>query len=276
MQTIISSKYLKDHPEIVIIDCRFSLQDPTLGEKQYETAHIPGAYYADLEKDLSSPKKEHGGRHPLPNIEQFAKKLGQFGVTTNTPVVAYDEKNGDMAARLWWLLRYLGHDNVAVLNGGIQAWLKEGYPTESGKNNPQNNQTFTPNRRTDWVVHLDTIQNRSQDSALIDSRAPERYTGTFEPIDPKAGHIPGAILNFWADGVDESGFWKPSNVQYDRFAKIADKEHIYVYCGSGVTACANLLALHLAGIDHAKLYAGSFSDWASYDLPVATKEESKA
>jgi thiosulfate/3-mercaptopyruvate sulfurtransferase len=260
---------------IVIIDCRFNLAQPDLGQQQYATAHIPGAHYLHLDHDLSSPVQAHGGRHPLPDSQQFAQKLANLGIDFNqTLVVAYDDSRFAFAARLWWLLRYLGHDRVAVLDGGFQTWQGLGYPTD-GEMPEQRSGQFTPQTRPEWLVTVQDVQTRKDQpgTILIDSRDPRRYRGEVEPIDPIAGHIPGAVNYFWQDITEANGQAKTPKWHQQQWADVAQGSEIMVYCGSGVTACVNLLSLEVAGVKNAKLYGGSWSDWCSYpELPWAKGE----
>ena len=259
-----------DDPNVVIIDCRFQLSDPSWGRKQYEASHIPNAYYLDLNQDLSSPVQKHGGRHPLPNPETLAAKLANMGIhSSQTQVVAYDDSRCAFAARLWWLLRYLGHDQVAVLNGGWKAWQNAAYPTSS-EIPPAKTGDFVPQVRQDWVVNREEVKARQEDpkAVIIDSRDGDRYRGEREPIDPVAGHIEGAVNFPWQTVTDEQGKVYDPSKQRQRWLQgesaIAQRQEKIVYCGSGVTACVNLLSLHLAQLDQGKLYAGSWSDWCSY------------
>jgi thiosulfate/3-mercaptopyruvate sulfurtransferase len=266
---VVSAQWLAarlDDPQIAIVDCRFSLSDPALGRQQYQTSHIPGADYLDLNLDLSSPVERHGGRHPLPDLQVFADKLAAIGVNSSeTLVVAYDDSRFAFAARLWWLLRYLGHDRVAVLDGGWSAWQAGGYSVTDEPPTPKVGK-FIPQVRADWVVDIDTVKTRKDlpDVALVDSRERDRYSGKTEPIDPIAGHIPGAINYPWQEVSDSQGLLLSPELQRQRWSDIETAKEIIVYCGSGVTACVNLLSLAAAGIDSGKLYAGSWSDWCSY------------
>lgn len=256
-----------DDPEVVIIDCRFSLADANLGRQQYQTSHIPGAYYLDLNQDLSSPVQPHGGRHPLPHLSEFAEKLASLGVKLNqTWVVAYDDSKMAFASRLWWLLRYLGHDRISILDGGFSAWLAAGYPVNAEIPEPKPGGSFTPQVQQSWVVDRETVQARKDlpQVVLVDSRERDRYLGEREPIDPVAGHIPGAVNYPWVEVTDPQGFVQSDRIQQQRWQDIKGDREIIVYCGSGVTACVNLLSLELAGIQGGKLYAGSWSDWCSY------------
>ncbi|WP_416676285.1 sulfurtransferase [Egbenema bharatensis] len=263
-------EYLNDD-RVVIIDCRFDLAQPQLGRWHYQTSHIPGAFYLDLNQDLSGPVQRHGGRHPLPEPEQLAAKLETIGVRSGngqsaTWVIAYDDSRFAFAARLWWLLRFLGHDRVAVLDGGFAGWQAAGYPVTSEASHPKTNPgTFVPRIQSNWVVDRETVKTQKDklEIALIDSREAERYRGEREPIDPVAGHISGAMNYPWTEVTNSQGYLCPSSVQKQRWASLAGIQEIIVYCGSGVTACVNLLSLEMAG-QNGKLYAGSWSDWCSY------------
>lgn len=263
---IVSADWLRLHlndPQIVILDCRFSLMEPDSGIHQYETSHIPGAHYLHLNHDLASPVQRHGGRHPLPDFDRFTAKLQQMGISNETWVVCYDSARLSYASRAWWLLRYLGHDRTLLLNGGWQAWTAMRYPTTKEVPAPQSGQ-FTPNIQDHWTVDIQEVKAKLNQpgTVLIDSRETVRYRGDREPIDPVAGHIPGALSYPWQQVTDERGFIN-IEMQADRWTKIRDQSEIIVYCGSGVTACVNLLSLTLVGLD-AKLYVGSWSDWCSY------------
>jgi thiosulfate/3-mercaptopyruvate sulfurtransferase len=266
---IVSAQYLSEHlddPQVVIVDCRFALADPELGYQQYQMSHIPKAHYLDLNKDLSAPVERHGGRHPLPNLGELAQKLAAIGVNfQETQVVAYDDSRLAFAARLWWLLRYLGHDKVALLDGGWTAWQSQGYPVTDvvPTNKPG---TFIPQLRDYWLVDIDAVKVRKDlpGVAVVDSRESDRYLGKHEPIDPIAGHIPGAINYPWQDVTNPQGYLRSIAEQQQRWRDVEQETEVIVYCGSGVTACVNLFSLELAGIHTGKLYAGSWSDWCSY------------
>lgn len=266
---IVSAQSLSDRlndPQVAIVDCRFSLADPEQGRQQYLDSHIPSAHYLDLNKDLSAPVGRHGGRHPLPDASEFAQKLAAIGVNfQETLVVAYDDSRFAFAARLWWLLRYLGHDRVALLDGGWTAWQSGGYPVTDALPIPQPG-NFVPQLRQDWVANIDEVKARkdSPDVVLVDSRESDRYLGKQEPIDPVAGHIPGAVNYPWQEVTDARGYLHSLPEQQQRWQDVEQAKEILVYCGSGVTACVNLLSLELAGIRTGKLYAGSWSDWCSY------------
>ncbi|MCA6511036.1 MAG: sulfurtransferase [Pseudanabaena sp.] len=264
---VVSSAWLHTHlydPQLVILDCRYSLMNQELGFNQYQESHIEGAYFLDLNRDLSSPIQKHGGRHPLPDINQLAAKLSQIGVTSGeTMIVAYDDSRFGFAARLWWLLRYMGHEYVAVLDGGFAGWQAQNYETSSTVPSVRVGK-FIPNIQTEFVVDIETVKSRKDlpEVVLIDSREGDRYRGEREPIDPIAGHIEGAVNYPWVEVTNEQGFVIDN--QGDRWQEVKNAQEAIVYCGSGVTACVNLLSLKLAGIETGKLYAGSWSDWSSY------------
>jgi thiosulfate/3-mercaptopyruvate sulfurtransferase len=277
MPITVSPAWLHEHlsdPQLVILDCRFSLADAQAGRSQYQAGHIPGAHYLDLNRDLSSPAGQHGGRHPLPDVERLAKKFAAIGIRSGvTQVVVYDDGLA-FAARCWWLLRYLGHEAVQVLDGGFQGWVAAGYevtdqvPGCADTAQGAKPGGFLPQVRSEWVVDIEQVKARKDlpHVMLIDSREGDRYRGEREPIDPVAGHIPGAINYPWIDSLDEQGCLLHDNRQ--RWANL-EADEIMVYCGSGVTACVNLLSLEAAGIKGAQLYAGSWSDWCSYETPAS-------
>ncbi|MEG4025631.1 MULTISPECIES: sulfurtransferase [unclassified Microcoleus] len=268
---IVSPEWLAtntDNPQVVIIDCRFSLADPELGQKQYQESHVPGAFYLDLNRDLASSVGKHGGRHPLPNIEELAEKLSAFGINSaENLVVAYDDSRLAFAARLWWLLRYMGHSKVALLDGGFSGWQAAGYPVTNILPDPHEG-NFVAHLQQDLAVDIEAVKERKDlpGKVLVDSRESERYEGLREPIDPIAGHIPGAVNYPWQGVTDETGKVRSTSEQKHRWTELEKAEEIIVYCGSGVTACVNLLSLEIAGIPDAKLYVGSWSDWCSYQL----------
>lgn len=265
---------LKENNNVIVIDVRSNLLQPDEGFEKYKKSHIPNAYYLHLEHDLSGGVKKHGGNHPLPNIEKFARKLGQLGVTKDSKIVVYDDHKDMFAPRTWWLLRYFGVNQTFVLNGGFKAWQDAGYEvTEEIPD--EKNSTFIPNIHKDKVVSMKEVRDRNREKqVLIDSRAYERYIGKTEPLYKKAGHIPGAVHYYWEDVFDERGHWKGVEDLQKHFEELKNAEEIIVSCGSGISACANILALEMAGFHHIKLYAGSFSDWISYkENEITTKEE---
>ncbi len=267
-----------DDERTVVFDCRFDLADKGAGIRSYLSGHIPGAYYLDLEKDLSSPVSIHGGRHPLPNLGDLADKLATAGVESGVTVVVYDAGEG-MAPRAWWLIRHMGHEDVRVLDGGFNEWCHAGLPTSDELPAPRF-RNFELRQRTEDTVTLPEVERLAAgegDAVLLDARLVERFRGDVEPLDPAKGHIPGAVCAPWNECFQSPGVWKNANQLRDHFARVLSKKNrdveaqIVAYCGSGVTACVNLFALEMAGFRFAKLYPGSFSDWASYpDHAVAT------
>lgn len=252
-------------PSVVIVDCRFRLADPEWGKEQYQKSHIEGAYFLDLNQDLSAPVEKHGGRHPLPNPDQLAQRFGSMGIRSGqTWVIAYDDARMAFASRLWWLLRYLGHERVSLLDGGWQGWQQAGYPVSDRL--PTSTPThFIPQIRSDWIVDYETVKNLDPSSViLIDSRESERYRGEKEPIDPIAGHIPGAVNSPWSRVTDEAGYLRSMEEQQRLWEQYQTAEDMILYCGSGVTACVNLFSLSLGGRQNVKLYPGGWSDWCSY------------
>lgn len=263
----------------VIVDARYALNDSEAGARAYEEAHIPGAYYVSLSHDLSGPKRPNGegGRHPLPEPQALAAVLGRMGIGNDTTVIAYDDQGGAMASRLRWLLQWLGHDGqVYLLEGGFAGWQAAGHPVSTEVPEEVEGVTFTPVVREDMLVSRDEVKARigKSGTVLIDSREAPRYRGEVEPLDPAAGHIPGAINRFWNEGKRADGTWKSPEEQAERFAGFSKDDEIIVYCGSGVTATPNVFALQEAGFRNVKLYAGSWSDWSSVEgNPVAVGEE---
>jgi len=266
--TLVSAETLAQHladSHWLIVDCRFDLTQPAAGEAAYGAGHIPGAIYAHLDRDLSSPITPTTGRHPLPDPERFAATLSRWGVGADTQVIAYDADNGMYASRLWWLLRWVGHRAVAVLDGGLKAWAAAKLPisTEIPARSPTQFQA-RPDR--DLWLDADQVQARVQqaDWRLLDARAPERFLGKVEPLDKVAGHVPGARNHPFSTNLTSDGrFGAPEELRrrYEQSqAGVADDRTI-VMCGSGVTACHLLLAMEVAGKPGARLYAGSWSEW---------------
>ena len=267
-KTIVSTDLLASHlTDWAIVDCRFDLQDEQWGREQYRLAHIPGSVYASLNADLSAAPTGSNGRHPLPTIEELAATFGGLGLDRGTQVVAYDQDTGSFASRLWWLLRYLGHDAVAVLDGGWAKWVREGRPTRSG-DEMRPAVTFTPSPRLEARVELGDVIARVDKRAalLIDARAPERFEGRTEAIDRVAGHIPGAANHFFKENLASDGtMLSPESLRakFDETLRGRPPSDAVMYCGSGVTACQNLLAMEHAGLPGTRLYVGSWSEWSS-------------
>lgn len=252
-------------PNWVVVDCRFDLANPKAGRATYIDAHIPGARYADLNKDLSAPVTSQSGRHPLPSPALLAAKLGQWGIDRQSQVVAYDAASGAFAARLWWLLRWLGHESVAVLEGGWQAWQAAGLAQEQDIPVMRPRQ-FIPRVREDQSLSVEAIQQglATHTIQLIDARGAARYAGEIEPIDPVAGHIPGAVnLPFEGNLDSQNRFLPPEQLRarFGPYTDIASVRGVIHMCGSGVTACHNLLAMEIAGLRGSRLYPGSWSEW---------------
>ena len=270
------------HPDLCILDCRFDLARPELGEQAFLQAHIAGAHFAHLERDLAGPKSPQSGRHPLPEPAALAARCAAWGIGEHTQVVVYDASEGSYAARAWWLLRWLGHARVAVLDGGWPAWLGAGYAGGTAAPSPASAR-FTVRPPLQALADLARVIDLAQASVrngtaprtplLLDARAPDRYAGRNETIDPVAGHIPGAVNRFWKDNLDAAGRFKPAAQLRNEFGVLLDgrtAQDCIVQCGSGVTACHNALALHLAGLPGAALYVGSWSQWiADPARPVA-------
>lgn len=273
--TIISAHELKAHLNDAnwrIIDCHHDLKDVDLGRNLYKSAHIPGAIYAHLDNDLSGfVVPGETGRHPLPTTAGIAALLGRWGINNDTQVIVYDDKKGAIAARAWWMFRYLGHEKVAVLDGGFSNWQKAGMPTND-KVPVYDRQTFVTQVQTAWVKEAETVAAWSQkaDYTVVDSRTPERYRGEHEPIDPVAGHIPGAVNMPFPENWNKDGLLKSPEELRERFAHLDKAGQTVFYCGSGVTACYNLLAYKHAGLGDACLYPGSWSGWiADGKRPIA-------
>lgn len=271
MKNIVNASWLKnnlDNEKLVIVDCRFNLMDKDYGRKSYEDGHIKKAVRIDLETQLSGEVKEFGGRHPLPTIDELKETFESIGISNDSIVIAYDE--GDLAgpSRLWWILKYMGHKNVYILDGGINSFkeLNGEIVTDVTKVVRGN---FDISINEDMRVNMYYVKEKlyNENVAIVDSRENIRYIGELEPVDKKAGHIPGALNYFWLDILDKGENLIKIKTKEDlsvHFEKLNDYDEVIVYCGSGITACPNSLALTEIGIKH-KLYPGSFSDWISYD-----------
>ncbi|MBK9029672.1 MAG: sulfurtransferase [Propionivibrio sp.] len=267
--TLLSCDELSRHlnrPDWRVFDCRHSLSDVESGEKAYAEGHVPGAFFLHLDRDLSGPMNGRNGRHPLPDPCCLASTLGATGVARDTQVVAYDDAGGMIAGRLWWLLRWLGHDRVALLDGGINQWMKEGreLSTELTQSVPC---VFDIARR-DWVVSTESVlaNINKEGFCLIDARSPDRFRGENETLDPVGGHIPGARNRFFRDNLDDKGCFRPAAELRRDFLELlagVEADKAVMQCGSGVTACHNLLAMEIAGLHGARLYAGSWSEWCA-------------
>jgi thiosulfate/3-mercaptopyruvate sulfurtransferase len=256
--------------DLAVVDCRFDLLHPDAGRQSYSEAHIPTARYADLNRDLSAPVTASSGRHPLPEPAKFAATLARLGVRKGVQVIAYDAAGGAFAARLWWMLRAWGHSAVAVLDGGYPAWTDTAGATAAGEEPPATAHdvgAIPPPPIAAWpVVSAAEVYNLLRDPRrlLVDARAPERFSGSVEPIDTAGGHVPGAVNHPFSLNLGADGHFLPASELRQRWqARLGtrDPEHLVAMCGSGVTACHNLLALAIAGLTEAKLYAGSWSEW---------------
>ena len=276
--TLIDAKTVNQHLDQswVIVDVRFALKDTEKGRMDYQAGHIPGAFYAHLDEELSGPIiPGKTGRHPLPSLEKMVQLFGSWGITQNTQVVIYDQLTGAISSRLWWMLNWLGHQSVAVLNGGWQAWVAGAYPTSTMIPSRQPT-TFQPQINHDLLVSVDQLERmiEAEQFALVDSRAHPRFLGREEPLDPVAGHIPSAINMPFMENVDHQGLFKPANTLKNRFKEIPNHQDKPVfYCGSGVTACHNILAFkHVTG-EMPRLYAGSWSEWITDESRQVIREE---
>ncbi len=268
-QTIISAETLQENlenPHWAILDCRFYLQEPDRAYQEYLASHIPGAVYIHLDRDLSGeivPGKT--GRHPLPDSQTFVERLSNWGIDNSTQVIAYDNKGGAIAARLWWMLRWLDHDKVAVLNGDWQAWLDHNYAVESGETTRERKE-FQAVEHPEYIVDADFVEQIREDDnyLLLDARSPNRYWGLEEPIDSRAGHIPGAVTAPYEKNLTPEGYFlSPAELKqrYDSLLVDIPPSQVIVYCGSGVTSIHNLIAMIEAGYEMGLLYPGSWSEW---------------
>ena len=263
---------------LVVVDCRFSLTDGAAGRAAYDRGHIPGARYAHLDDDLSRRPSPHEGRHPLPDLARFAATLGRWGITADDAVVCYDDASGAIAARLWWLLRHIGHRECAVLDGGFAAWQEAGLPEERQAPTwaPRHYEPRATGARA-VVATAELAARLAAGDLLVDARAAPRYRGEQETIDPVAGHVPGARNRPFASNVTTQGRFRPSaELRTELLALFEGREPsgVIAMCGSGVTACHLLLALEVAGLPGAKLYAGSWSEWIrDASRPIKTGPE---
>ena len=266
-----------DDPNWVIFDCRFTLTDPEAGRQAYAKAHIPGARSVHLDDDLSAPIGKTTGRHPLPDPDVLTEKLCEWGVGVNKQVVVYDDSYGAMAVRLWWMMRWLGHPGVALLDGGYPKWLREKRPVNADIPAPHRGACAClpePSQivTTDEVMHA----SKTGEQLIIDARPDRRFSGEFEPLDPVAGHVPGAINYPFDENLDVDGTFLPPEAlreNYQALLKGKPAWKVIHMCGSGVTACHNILAMEIAGLPGSRLYPGSWSEWITDPArPVATGE----
>lgn len=270
---IVSVGWLAEHladPLLRVADVRWALTGPP-GRERYAAGHLPGAIFLDIDRDLSSPG-DGPGRHPIPSPDKVGRVLGAAGIGDEHLVVAYDDAGGSVAARLWWLFRHFGREGrAAVLDGGIAAWVGAGLPATSEiAAHPA--ARWTPGDARDDVVDAEAVATRNPAVVLLDARAPERYRGDTEPVDARAGHIPGALNAPWSDNLDDAGRFRPAEQLRERYEALgAGHAPVVASCGSGITAAHDLLAMELAGLGEGRLYEGSWSDWSSDpDRPVAT------
>lgn len=279
MSNLVSKEWvleqLESNPnQLVIADVRFSPGNEGYGLEAYQREHVPGAVFIDLKKELMDPPGEHGGRSPLPQPDELARRLGNLGIDASTPVVVYDDDLRPEGARLWWILKYLGHGSAFILDGGFTGWKSAGYPLTSGKIEVTP-RSFQASVQEEWLADVNEVRAKlgAAGVTLLDSRDWKQFTGETAPLDPVAGHIPGAVHAYWQDGIDEDGTLKGAERQRERFTGIDPDHEVIVYCGSGLSACPNVLALREAGYRKVKLYAGSWSDWISYkDNEIAAGE----
>lgn len=270
-----TNSHLHD-PDWLIVDCRYDLFDPQFGKQAYLSGHIPGAVFADINTQLSGPViPGKTGRHPLPEINSLTETFTFWGIDENVQVVAYDDGGGKFAARLWWLLHWLGHTKAAVLDGGIHIWEKAGLQLETGvsKRTPRR---FIPRLQSQMVGTLSQMDSISRELRIIDSRAPERFAGKFENIDPIAGRIPGAKNHFYQDNLTNDLTFLPKHklqAQISPLIENVQPEDVVFYCGSGITGAHNVLAMYAAGLGMAKLYPGSWSEWITDPSRPIEKDE---
>ena len=280
INTLVTSGDLAAHlddPNWIVFDCRFTLTDPEAGRQAYLKDHIPGARYVHLEEDMSAPVTESSGRHPLPDIQALAEKLSSWGVGVNKQVVVYDDSYGAMAVRLWWMLRWLGHPGAALLDGGLPKWRREKRSLSSEPPQPHKGHCACLPEPSQ-IAHVDDVlrASRTGDALIIDARPERRFSGEFEPLDPVAGHIPGSINWSFEENLDIDGTFMPPEALRENYQALlkgrAPWQAIHS-CGSGVTACHNILAMEIAGLPGSRLYPGSWSEWIrDPSRPIATGE----
>ncbi|WP_417067439.1 sulfurtransferase [Niveibacterium terrae] len=265
---LISAEALAEpNPRRIIFDVRHDLADPGYGRRAYAAGHVPGAFFLDVENELSGARTGSNGRHPLPDPEVFAALLRRYGVGKDSEIVAYDDAGGMYAARLWWLLRWIGHDIVVVLDGGFSAWLADDFPLEKAEPPRPAAGSIAVDRLTETVSAAELLAEIEAPRWLIvDARSPERFRGENETIDPVGGHIPGARNRFFRDNLSPDGRFKPPALLAAEWRALTEPRmisEVVCQCGSGITACVNLLALEIAGLPGARLYPGSWSEWCS-------------
>lgn len=265
MNTLVSTDELAAHPEWRVFDCRHDLANPALGEQQYAEGHVPGALFAHLDRDLSGPKTGKNGRHPLPEPKVFVAWLGKQGLQPADQVVCYDGGPGAMASRLWWMLRWVGQQSVAVLDGGFAKWQQEGRPV-SAEIPGRTSMSYPGRAQTSMVAYLSHVEKKFKRAALLDARTAARYRGEQEPIDPVAGRIPGAKNRPNNDNLSADGTFKKAELlraEFDAVLAGRNPSEVINYCGSGVSACHNALAMEIAGLTGSRVYPGSWSEWSA-------------
>lgn len=279
--TLVSTELVASHLDSwAIVDCRFDLQNEAWGREQYLAEHVPGAVYASLNDDLAGDRTGTNGRHPLPSVEALAATFGRLGIDRRTQVAVYDQDSGLFASRCWWSLKYRGHDAVALMDGGWAKWAREGRPTRAGDER-RAPVVFTPEPRPAMRVGLEEVAQHigERRTLLVDARGPERFEGQSETIDRVAGHIPGAVNHFYKWNLADDGTMLPPEQLREAFAALLGErtpDQVVMYCGSGVSACHNLLAMEHAGLPGTKLYPGSWSEWsAAPGRPVETGPASR-
>jgi thiosulfate/3-mercaptopyruvate sulfurtransferase len=258
--------HLED-PDRVVFDTRYDLMDVEKGRRAYAAGHIPGAFYLHVEEDLSGERSGANGRHPLPAAQAFAARMNESGVTPESRIVVYDDAGGNYAVRLWWLLRWLGHEHVTLLDGGLPLWIREGGALSTQAPSPRKG-AFFPRPRPGASVDASYVERFREDPAvaLVDARAAERFEGRQEPLDRVAGHVPGAVNRFWKENLQADGRFKAPAVlraEFEALLGASQARQSVHMCGSGVTACHNLFAMELAGLPGGRLYPGSWSEWCS-------------
>lgn len=263
-----------DNPEFVIFDCRHELGNAHYGTLAYSESHLPNARFAHVDRDLAGEPTGYNGRHPLPEIETFVRWLEKMGVSNDKQVIGYDDAGGVYASRLWWMLRWVGHDRVAALNGGWKAWTGADQPVTTKVPAPASGKFIAKPRAAGVDANYILSRLNSTQIAVLDARSNDRFHGKNETIDPVGGHIPGALNRFFKDNLDDQGYFKPAAQLRDEFRKVigaSPAERVVHQCGSGVSACHNLLAMEIAGLNGSRLYPGSWSEWiADPSRPIAT------
>jgi thiosulfate/3-mercaptopyruvate sulfurtransferase len=276
MKNVVTAEWLLQNlkrDDIIVLDCRYDMNNLDYGLNEYKKAHIRKAQFVSLEDDLTGKKGVHGGRHPLPDMNEFARKMESLGVDDEKTVVVYDDYELTSAGRLWWMLKYIGKDNVYVLEGGFKGWGEKGFETtDKAEESPKSN-GLSVNLQNDMLCYVNYVKERIDDpnSIIVDSRTKERYLGLVEPIDKKAGHIPGAANHFYKDNFDGLKI-KDVEALKEMYKDLERYKNIIIHCGSGITACPNIIAMEEIGLKPI-FYLGGWSDWISYDEnPIETQK----